>query len=59
LDELRQFDPHLAEVVMLRYFTGLSVDETAAAMDRSPRSVKSDWSVARAWLLRRMKPPDE
>lgn len=55
LDELSQFDPTLHEVVMLRYFSGLSVDETAKAMDRSPRSVKYDWAVARAWLLRRIQ----
>lgn len=54
LSRLREFDPHLAEVVMLRYFTGLSVEETAAALDSSPRTVKRDWSVARAWLARNL-----
>lgn len=55
LDELRAFDPQLAEVVMLRYFAGLSVEQTAEVTDRSPRSVKYDWSAARAWLLRRIE----
>lgn len=54
LTQLRQFDDRLGEVVMLRYFTGLSVEETAAALDSSPRTVKRDWSVARAWLSRRL-----
>jgi RNA polymerase sigma factor (TIGR02999 family) len=54
IDQLRQFDPRLGEVVMLRYFTGLSVEETAAALESSPRTVKRDWAVARAWLSRRL-----
>jgi RNA polymerase sigma factor (TIGR02999 family) len=54
IDELKRFDERLAEVVMLRYFSGLSVEETAAALESSPRTVKRDWSVARAWLSRRL-----
>ena len=54
LAELRRQDATLAEVVMLRYFAGLSVEETAAAVGRSPRSVKRDWAFARAWLARRL-----
>jgi RNA polymerase sigma factor (TIGR02999 family) len=54
MDELRALDPTLAEVVTLRYFAGLSVEQTAEALARSPRSIKYDWSAARAWLLRRM-----
>jgi RNA polymerase sigma factor (TIGR02999 family) len=54
LTELKGMDPRLAEVVMLRYFSGLSVEETAAAMETSPRTVKRDWSVARAWLSQRL-----
>jgi RNA polymerase sigma-70 factor, ECF subfamily len=37
-------------VVECRYFGGLSVDEAAEALDISPRTVKSDWALARAWL---------
>lgn len=54
ITQLRAFDSRLGEVVMLRYFTGLSVEETAAALETSPRTVKRDWSVARAWLSRRL-----
>ncbi|MCS7034064.1 MAG: ECF-type sigma factor [Phycisphaerae bacterium] len=55
LEELRDFDPRLCEVVMLRYFAGLSIDETAAAMHTSPRTVKRDWQFARAWLARKLR----
>lgn len=54
LDELRSFDERLSQVVMLRYFTGLSVEETATTLDTSPRTVKRDWAVARAWLSKRL-----
>ncbi|MFI4860745.1 MAG: ECF-type sigma factor [Phycisphaerales bacterium JB063] len=54
LNELKKQDPRMAEVVMLRYFAGLSVEETAAAMEVSPRTVKREWSVARAWLIQRI-----
>lgn len=47
-------DAGLAEVVHLRYFAGLSIDEAAAALGRSPRSIDRDWKVARAWLLTRI-----
>jgi RNA polymerase sigma factor (TIGR02999 family) len=59
LIELREADPLLADVVMLRYFAGLSVEQTAAVMGRSERSVKSDWAAARAWLIRRIQGPRE
>jgi RNA polymerase sigma factor (TIGR02999 family) len=58
LTHLRAFDARLGEVVMLRYFAGLSVEETAAAMESSPRTVKRDWSVARAWLSRKLSQSD-
>lgn len=54
LDELRGFDERLCDVVMLRCFAGLSVEETAAALQSSPRTVKRDWHFARAWLARRL-----
>lgn len=54
LTELRNFEPRLCDVVMLRYFAGLSVDEAAAAMNSSARTVKRDWSFARAWLARKL-----
>lgn len=55
LTELEQTDPELSEVVHLRYFAGLTVPEAAMALNRGARSVDRDWSVARAWLLDRMK----
>ena len=45
-------DPKAAELVKLRYFAGLSVDETAQALNLSPRSVDRLWAYARAWLQR-------
>lgn len=54
ITNLSSFDSRLAEVVMLRYFTGLSVEETAAALGSSARTVKRDWSVARAWLSQQL-----
>lgn len=50
LTELESRSPRQVRVVECRYFAGLNVDETAAALDISPRTVKSDWALARAWL---------
>jgi RNA polymerase sigma factor (TIGR02999 family) len=47
---LEEQDPTAAEVVRLRYFAGLSVDETAEALGVSDRTVKREWAFARAWL---------
>jgi RNA polymerase sigma factor (TIGR02999 family) len=54
LDELAALDPQQARIVELRYFGGLSVEETATALDISPATVKRHWTMARAWLLRAM-----
>ena len=54
LKKLEAHDPRMAEVVKLRYFAGLGVEETATAMNVSPRTVKREWAVARAWLYERM-----
>lgn len=51
---LRRFeeqDPRAAEIVQLRYFGGLSVQRTAEALGLSERTVKRDWTFARAWLF--------
>jgi RNA polymerase sigma factor (TIGR02999 family) len=48
--KLQAEKPHLAEIVLLRYFTGLSVEETAAVLGESVRSVYRDWRHARTWL---------
>jgi RNA polymerase sigma factor (TIGR02999 family) len=50
LDRLEQIDPRKARIVLLRYFAGLTVEETAAAMELSPATVKNEWAFARAWL---------
>jgi RNA polymerase sigma factor (TIGR02999 family) len=49
---LEEQSPDLAAVVRLRFFAGLSIEETAEALGMSARSVKRDWSYARAWLFR-------
>ncbi len=54
LQKLEQTDPRRAELVMLRYFAGLSIDETAAALGVSPRTVDTEWRFAKAWLHREL-----
>jgi RNA polymerase sigma factor (TIGR02999 family) len=54
IEQLRAHKPHLAEVVLLRYYTGLSVEETADVIGRSVSSVTRDWRFARAWLAGRL-----
>lgn len=50
LEGLGEESPRLARVVECRYFGGMTVEETADALDVSPRTVKGDWALARAWL---------
>lgn len=56
LTRLEQTDPRKAQVVTLRYFAGLTVEETAAALDLSPATVKNEWAFARVWLQRALGP---
>jgi RNA polymerase sigma-70 factor (ECF subfamily) len=58
LDRLAVEDPRKARVVELRFFGGLSVEETAAALGVSVRTVHADWAFARAWLFRTLSDPD-
>lgn len=51
LNELAEIDPRKARVIELRFFGGLSVEETAEVLKISPQSVMRDWKMARAWLL--------
>ncbi len=51
LTELQEVDPRRARIVELRYFGGLSVEETAAALGVSEETVTRDWRLARGWLL--------
>lgn len=55
LDDLAALDADQARIIELRYFGGLSVEETAEAMGTSPATVKRHWTIARAWLLRAME----
>jgi RNA polymerase sigma-70 factor, ECF subfamily len=55
LKQLVERDPQQCRIVELRFFAGLTVEETAAVLDISPATVKRDWSMARAWLSRRIK----
>jgi RNA polymerase sigma factor (TIGR02999 family) len=59
IEQLQAERPHLAEIVLLRYYTGLSVEETAGVIDRSVSTVTREWRFARAWLAARVKLKDE
>jgi RNA polymerase sigma-70 factor (ECF subfamily) len=52
LGTLAAFDPEKAHLVELRYFTGLTIEETAKMLGVSPATVKREWTLARAWLQR-------
>jgi RNA polymerase sigma factor (TIGR02999 family) len=54
LDGLAALNPRQSQVVELRYFGGLTEDEVAEVLKVSPRTVRSDWSLARAWLYREL-----
>jgi RNA polymerase sigma factor (TIGR02999 family) len=55
LDRLSKIDPRKGKVVELRFFGGLSVEETAAVLDVSPFTVVRDWKLAKAWLHREIR----
>ncbi|MGH9464213.1 MAG: ECF-type sigma factor [Thermoanaerobaculia bacterium] len=55
LERLAALFPRQARVVECRFFGGLSVEETAEALELAPRTVKRDWSLARAWLYRELR----
>jgi RNA polymerase sigma-70 factor (ECF subfamily) len=55
LEALTRLDPRRAQVIELRFFGGLSVDETADALGVSPQTVMRDWQLARAWLMRELR----
>jgi RNA polymerase sigma factor (TIGR02999 family) len=54
LDRLAQLDERQSRVVELRFFAGLSIEETAEVLHLSPASIKREWQTARAWLFRDM-----
>jgi DNA-directed RNA polymerase specialized sigma24 family protein len=51
---LAQLDPRTAQVVEMRFYSGLNVDETADVLEVSPATVMRDWSTAKAWLDREL-----
>ena len=55
LERLTQIDPRRAKVIELRFFGGLSVEETAEVLQISPQTVMRDWRLARAWLARELR----
>jgi RNA polymerase sigma factor (TIGR02999 family) len=55
LNTLSQVDPRRAQVIELRFFGGLTVEETAEVLNISPQSVMRDWRLARAWLARELR----
>jgi RNA polymerase sigma factor (TIGR02999 family) len=55
LERLAARDPEHARIVELRFFAGLSIEETAHVLDRSPATVKRAWRLAKAWLLRELR----
>jgi RNA polymerase sigma factor (TIGR02999 family) len=55
LTTLQAINPRQAQVVELRYFAGLSIEEVASTLSISPRSVKRDWMQARRWLFREIQ----
>jgi RNA polymerase sigma factor (TIGR02999 family) len=52
LDRLSELDPQQSRIVELRFFTGLTIEDTSVVMGLSPATVKRDWTSARAWLHR-------
>ena len=58
LNQLAALDPQQSRVVELRFFGGLSIEETSVVLGTSPATVKREWASARAWLQREMKNKD-
>jgi RNA polymerase sigma factor (TIGR02999 family) len=58
LEALSRIDPRQGRVVELRYFAGLTTTETADALEVSTATVEREWAFAKAWLLRRLSPPE-
>lgn len=59
LKKLEAIDPQQSRVVELRFFGGLSIEETAVAMDISPATVKREWAMAKAWLHKKLSEQTE
>ena len=59
LVRLAELDERQSRLVELRFFGGLTIEQTAEVLGSSPATVKREWRVARAWLLRRLGDPDD
>lgn len=59
LVRLAERDPDQERIVELRFFAGLTVEETAVVLRRSPRTVKREWQLAKAWLFRELQGGDD
>lgn len=59
LERLAAVDPRKTRIVEMRYFGGMSVEETALVLDLSPITIKREWSKARAWLYREMQQTEQ
>ena len=59
IEALHEHDPRAASVAQLRFYTGLSIDETASALNISASTVDREWCYARAWLLRHLQASKE
>ena len=55
LERLAAYDPEQVRIIELRFFAGLTVEETARVVGRSPRTVKREWQLARAWLHQELR----
>lgn len=55
LERLGAQDPDQVRIIELRFFAGLSVEETASVLNRSPRTIKREWRLAKAWLYRELQ----
>lgn len=55
LDELARMDPRQAKLVELRFFVGLTLEETAEVLEVAPITVRREWNLAKAWLFRRLR----
>jgi len=56
LTELQRIDPRKAQILMLRYFAGLSLAQVAQVMDLPDEKVENEWRFTRAWLHRQLRP---
>jgi RNA polymerase sigma-70 factor (ECF subfamily) len=57
LKALEALDPRKSKVVEMRYFAGMSIEETAEALHLSIGTIKRDWRLAKAWLARELEGP--